>query len=257
MSTLMFIGLFALLLVIIGLLGFILHKVRRIYYSTFQLRDDTKHARSEAEVLFSQVQALLALERRLGLPKALPPMRGWAGSPDFLLAVAEEILSHKPFTILECSSGVSTIVVARCLQIIGAGHVYSLEHERDFAIKTSKLLASYGLSEWATVLDAPLVELPDGARWYSQASIPTELPLAELLIVDGPPASVGALARYPALPRLVSRLTPDITIFVDDADRADEREMVRQWCREYRGLRETRIDCEKGLAILRGEVGAA
>lgn len=113
------------------------------------------------------------------------------------------------------------------------------------------LLANYGLDEWATVLAAPLVKLEDGSRWYSQASMPVNPPLADLLIVDGPPTSVGALARYPALPRLAPRLAPGYAIFVGDADRDDQREMVRRWCLEHPGLTETRIQSEKGLAILR------
>ena len=256
MSTLILIALSCALVVVLASLALILHKVRRIHLIAYELRDDAMHARREAEVLFSQVHALLALERRLGLQRALPPMRGWAGSPDFLLAVAEEILARKPRTILECSSGVSTLVAARCAQIIGAGHVYSLEHEPAYAAKTRALLTSYDLGNWATVLDAPLVGLEDGSRWYSLATLPSDLPLAEMLVVDGPPTAVGLLARYPALPRLASRLAPGFAIFVDDAARDDEREMVRRWCLEHPGLSETRLDCEKGLSILRQEHAA-
>lgn len=145
-----------LLLALLALVALVLHKTRRVHLATYALLEDVAHTRRESAALFGQIQALLALERKLGLSEALPPMRGWAGSPDFLLVVANQVLTRKPQTVMECSSGVSTLVVARCLQMNGNGHVYSLEHDSDYAGKTRKLLDQYGLTDWATVLDAPL-----------------------------------------------------------------------------------------------------
>lgn len=154
-----------LLLLLLAFMVLVLHKTRKIHLATYTLLNDSVHIRQETSALFAQIQALLALERKLNMDEALPPMRGWAGSPDFLLIVADEVLARKPQTVMECSSGVSTLVVARCLQMMSAGHLYSLEHDPDYAHKTRKLLDKYGLADWATVLDAPLQTKHTDTPW--------------------------------------------------------------------------------------------
>jgi predicted O-methyltransferase YrrM len=225
-------------------------KVRRIHLATYQLLDDASATRREAEALFAQIQALLALERRLALPLALPPMRGWAGSPDFLLAIVEETLARKPRTVVECSSGVSTLVLARALQLNGEGHVYSLEHDAEYAGKTRELLQRYGLVDWATVLDAALERGEGEAPWYSEKALRQIPPNIGLLVIDGPPASVGPLARYPALPKTAARLAADALIILDDADREEEQEIVARWQREFPEMESKRLPAEKGLVMI-------
>lgn len=229
----------------------VLHKVRRIDLSTHELRDNATATRREVESLFAQVQSLMALERLLELPRALPSMRGWAGSPDFLLAVAEQVLDHKPVTVVECSSGVSSLTIARCLQLNGRGHVYSLEHDAEYAKRTREHLTRLGLSEWATVLDAPLTRGSDDMEWYAEMALPADLPPIELLVVDGPPASDTPEARYPALPRLLPRFAKSFTIMLDDANRPGERAVVARWRSLEADLTEERVPCEKGLTVLR------
>jgi predicted O-methyltransferase YrrM len=238
------------LISLVVLMTFVLHKIRKVHLAIYILLNDAAVTRRETESLFAQIQALLALERKLGLIEALPPMRGWAGSPDFLLIVADEILARKPQTVMECSSGVSTLVVARCLQMNGAGHVYSLEHNPDYAGKTRKLLDKYDLVEWATVLDAPLQTKHTGAPWYDEEVIPKDLAPIEILIVDGPPSQTAPLARFPALPRLLPRMAKDAIVIVDDADREDEQEIVKRWKQLFPELRQTGVNCEKGCVLI-------
>lgn len=233
-----------------GISILILYKVRRIHLSTYKLLDDTEATRRETLALFAQIQALNALERLLCMPKALPTMRGWAGSPDFLLRVAEEILSRKPTTIMECSSGVSTIVAARAAQINGKGHIYSLEHDPMYACKTRDLLAKYQLEDWATIIDAPLTKSSYGTPWYSLGALPKDTSSIDMLVVDGPPSTIGKLARYPAMPSLHHLFSQNILLIIDDTDRNDEQEMLARWKTEYPGLTEFDAYCEKGCALL-------
>ena len=226
------------------------YKIRNIHLISYQLLNNTNFTRREAETLFSQIQALLALERKLGLHDALPPMRGWAGSPDFLLKTAEETLRRKPQTVMECSSGVSTVVLARCLQLNGTGHVYSLENSPEYAIKTRVLLEQHGLADWATVLDAPLVTQFTQTPWYDENAIPAGLTAIDMLVVDGPPASTAPLARYHALPRLHPRMATYCTVMLDDADRSDEVEILKRWKQEFPNFEQTHLACEKGLVQL-------
>lgn len=241
----------AMVAVCIALLVLSLHKTRKIHLASYQLLEDVAAIRQETNALFSQLQALWALERKLQLSEALPPMRGWAGSPDFLLAAAEETLCLKPTTVMECSSGVSTVVMARCLQMNGVGHVYSLENSVEFANKTREMLAKHGLTDWATVLDAPLVADHTQTPWYDEGVIPKNMPPVDLLIIDGPPGFSAPLARYPALPRLQPRLSDRCVVLVDDADRPDEVEMVKRWMKEFPQFERTDLPAEKGLVMLK------
>jgi hypothetical protein len=85
---------------------------------------------------FRQIESLAALYYRLRPNVPFPPTRGWAASPDFLRNVADELFVRQPHVVLEGGSGVTTIVVARSLQMNGHGHLYSLEHDTTFAEQT-------------------------------------------------------------------------------------------------------------------------
>jgi hypothetical protein len=132
----------------------------------------------------------------------------------------------------------------------GGGHVYSLEHDPVYAEKTRLLLGRYGLSDWATVLDAPLQKGSDGALWYAEEVIREDIPPVELLVVDGPPASTASLARFPALPRLISRMSENYLVMLDDADRDEEVETIRRWMDLFPALRKEDLYCEKGAVLL-------
>ena len=88
-------------------------------------------------------------------------------------------------------------------------------------------LADQDLTEFATVIDAPLV---DG--WYDPAAL-GRLPKRgiDLLLVDGPPAGGPGIqaSRYRALPALADRLAPNAAVVLDDADREGERRVLDRW----------------------------
>jgi hypothetical protein len=224
-----------------------------IHLASYELLGNTRVAKKEAETWLSQLQDFFTLERKLALSEALPTMRNWAGSPDFLLKIAEEVMRSKPLTIVECSSGTSTVVLARCLQLNGKGHLYSLENSPEYANKSRALLAKHELTDWATVLDAPLVTRNTETPWYDESAIPVQMPHVDMLVVDGPPHMTAPLARYPALPRLHPRMSDRCTIMVDDADRKDEVEMLRRWKEEFPQFEQTHLQCEKGLVMLQCE----
>jgi hypothetical protein len=101
------------------------HKVRKIHLASYAIHEAATQTQKETLALFAQVQAYDGLMRLLQFRAPLPPLRGWAASPDFLLVIAQHALKHKPKVIVECSSGSSTLVLARCCELNGGGHVYS------------------------------------------------------------------------------------------------------------------------------------
>lgn len=229
-------------ILVIGLL--LLHKVRRIHVATYDLV-----TQADIDNLFRQIQAYLSLERLLAMSAPLPPVRGFAGSPDFLAFIASRVLARKPQTVVECSSGVSTIVIARCLQRLGAGHVWSLEHHPDYAARSRHLIAQYDLADYATVVDAPLAPTPFGTPWYSLGNLPVPMSI-EMLIIDGPPMSTAHQARYPAIPMMLDYLHESAEIILDDASRPEERETLARWSFEYPEFSQVLMDFEKGGAHL-------
>ena len=119
--------------------------------------------------------------------------------------------------------------------------------------KTQELLRLHGLERFASVLHAPLIpiSLPEwSGEWYSHDVLPRELRI-DLLVIDGPPAFVSKMARYPAIPLLHERINALGAVFIDDADREDEMEALKKWLHKFADL--TRLEvprCEKGCVAL-------
>jgi predicted O-methyltransferase YrrM len=237
----------------IGLLllcAYILHKVRNMHLLVHAMKDDS---RQEHASLFRQLEALQGLYISPGLQRALPLTRGWAASPDFLQELAAHALDEKPLCVVECSSGTSTLVLARCMQINGAGKVYSLEHDPAYARRTRRQLELHGLADWACVIDAPLLTQTFGDHrqpWYDCSGLATSQAI-EMVVIDGPPQATSEAARYPAGPLLFPRMAPGAAIFLDDAMRPGERAALQRWATEFPELEISSLPCEKGAAMLR------
>jgi predicted O-methyltransferase YrrM len=156
------------------------------------------------------------------------PWSTGAMRPAGLVMVCNEIVFGDRTRIVECGSGVSTIVLARLLRARGAGSVVALEHDGAWAARVGDLLRREGLHPFARVVHAPLEGDPP---WYSSAAV-DELPgEVDLLIVDGPPAFVAGEEhrRAPALERFDARLVAGATVVLDDLDRPGERAVVAGW----------------------------
>lgn len=174
----------------------------------------------------------------VGLPYPLPFGGDYALTGDAAAVLVRQIALLRPRIVVECGSGVSTVLVAKLLKDHGGGRIYSLDHDPEWAAVTRKFLSAAGLDDHATVLDAPLVpQVVEGRefRWYRLPEVIEGLEYIDLLIVDGPPQSIDAqgVPRYPALPKLLDKLSPTAEIFVDDALRPKEQEMVRQWTTRF------------------------
>lgn len=242
-----------------------LRKLGALQAGLAEIREQVRHADEEikraqgntamgfdrlAHSSFRQLEALYGVYLDLGLKKSLPPTRRWAASPDILKQLTTYALQARPKLIVECGSGVSTIVLARCAQLNGAGHVYTLEHLPEAAEQTRRNLRQHGLEEFVTVLEAPLRNYELGGQtwsWYSTEGLPEGG--IDMLFVDGPPATTQSLARYPAGPLLLARMTPGAAAFLDDANRSEEKQIVERWAREFPTFRRGQLDCEKGCAF--------
>lgn len=225
-----------------------------VYHKLSSAIQSLKHQTiKSSDNVISQTEALLALHAELQPTRALPKSRGWAASPDLLAQLVRLTHERRPMTILECSSGFSTLVLAACVRNMGKGRVLSLENDPVFAEKTRELLRVHGLSEWATVIDAPLVPLTlEGweGKWYRTSDLPSGLSV-DMLVVDGPPHDTSKLARFPAVPVLAKFFSASAVVVMDDAFREGESTSIDRWLGSSSKLQRVHADaCEKGCAIL-------
>ena len=192
------------------------------------------------------------LENALGFDKALPVTEKWSAAADFLEIISDYCLENRPETIVECSSGTSSLVLSQCCRLNNFGHIYSLENGEEFVNQTRQQLDDFSLSEYCDVFFAPLktIVLEDEKfKWYDLEKLPeAEI---DLLIIDGPPGFIQRQSRYPALPLLSKRLAKECAVFLDDAARDDEQEIVRRWLKTYPEFQVDYIANERGCCILK------
>lgn len=244
---------FVLLLTAIALLVALLGQGRRRDEEVAKLR---LHLAEETRGLFGQLEAYLSLRDRLGLREGLPYTHQWSAAPDFLKLIVEHALTAKPARIVECSSGLTSLMLARCCEMNGQGEVLSLENGAEYAERSRAEIKRYRLASRATILDAPLENCTvDGSdyQWYTLDALP-ELPdqSIDMLVIDGPPGFIQRHSRYPALPLLFDKLADGCVVFLDDAGRPEEREIVEMWKGRFPGSIEHQyIGTERGCSILR------
>ncbi|MGV2929474.1 class I SAM-dependent methyltransferase [Vreelandella venusta] len=213
--------------------------------------------KAQIDEVYTQLESLSWLQSGLAIKGALPPLRGWPVSPDFLLRLHCWIRKHKPRVIVETGSGASTLVIADALRQNNTGKLISLEHLKKYGNQTWQTLVDEHLTEWVDLRVGDLVlwkndhlnsESADKpSRWY-----PLDLNginHIDLLIVDGPPGDTCQYARYPAVPALFDRLAVNAEVWMDDANREDEKTICKRWAELY-GFDLEYISLEKGLARL-------
>lgn len=200
-----------------------------------------------------QVEALLQLLPALrGIDVPLPPSGRWALDAQALMRLLHLVRQSKPKMILELGSGTSTIWLGHLCKDLGI-QLVSVDHLGQFRDQTQLAVNAHGLNDCVEVRLAELtdVTLEDGreCRWYDP-TVFDDLSNIGMLIVDGPPNSIGDDARYPALPLLASKLSLECFVILDDADRENERATLEQWLAGPGGFQYHNVGWE-ALGVLR------
>jgi hypothetical protein len=222
-----------------------------------ELRDTKVEMNRLIESRYVQLECLHRLYSIVPNLGPLAPTRGWAASPDFLLKIAEVILNDKPNFMVELGSGVSSLVINACVKLNGAGSAITIDHDKDYLMKTIALVQSSQKQVHIVFEHCPLRKSNIGNeewQWYDipSSSITRKI---DLLIVDGPPRKIGKNSRFPAIPKLHMYFSDSTKILLDDYNRMDEQEVVSLWIQELMslGFKVNLLeffDYEKGLAIL-------
>lgn len=209
-----------------------------------ELTGQTSRIKEEIGNAYHQVEALEQLLPILKLKAPLPASRGWAASPDFLLALSYITHALQPKLAVELGSGTSTLVLAKS----GAKKIISLDHSQEFGTQTREMLVSHGVRG----VDIRIQELepyPQGYKWYAKSTF-KGISKIDLLVIDGPPSSTNPDARYPALENLIPLLSPTATIVLDDVFRDEERKLADAIVTALPGHTMRILAHEKGTAVI-------
>ena len=213
-----------------------------------------KEVKTEIKQTFRQLEALQNLNAVLPASDVLPATRGWAASPDLLMVLVDLVITERPALVVECGSGASTLWLALAMRRFEIdGRIVALDHDPVFGAKTRDLLARHNVSDIAEVRDAPLESFDlDGETysWYARRAW-EDLKGIDLLFVDGPPATTGHQARYPALPLLSGLLSPVAIAVLDDLVVPDMQKVLQLWLDAYPDFGSEILPLEKQAAVLR------
>ena len=213
-----------------------------------------KELKKEIRQTFRQLEALQNLSAVLPANDVLPATRVWAASPDLLLVLVDLVIAERPSLVVECGSGASTLWLALAMRKFGIdGRIIALDHDPVFGRKTRGFLARHDVADLAEVRDAPLETFSlDGETysWYARRAW-EDLKGIDLLFVDGPPATTGHQARYPALPLLSGSLSPAATAVLDDLVVPDMQKVLQLWLDTYPEFSSEILPLEKQAAVLR------
>jgi predicted O-methyltransferase YrrM len=218
------------------------------------IEEAKKEIKKEIGQTFRQLEALQNLSAVLPANDVVPATRGWAASPDLLVVLVDLVITQRPSLVVECGSGASTLWLALAMRRFKIdGRIIALDHDPVFGGKTRDLLARHDVRDLAEVRDAPLESFSlDGETysWYARRAW-EDLTGIDLLFVDGPPATTGHQARYPALPLLRGSLSPVATAVLDDLIVPDMQKVLRLWLDAYPDFGSEILPLEKQAAVLR------
>jgi hypothetical protein len=192
-----------------------------------------------------------SLQAQLDLHLGMPYSQNWSAEADFLQIIVDACLQNRPKLILECSSGLTTLMLARCCQRNGIGRVISLEDGLQYAENTQAYIGRYGLGDYASVVHAPLQKMVLHGRdfaWYTTDKIPDAG--IDMMVIDGPSGFIQKHSRYPALPVCHPGFAKQCNIYLDDAAREDEQAIVAMWQDRYPELKHEYYATARGCSIL-------
>ena len=198
---------------------------------------------------YNQLTEFLQLKEKIGSDIKLPLNRGYAASPDFLNEVLETIEQIRPKRILEASCGISSISISEFLiknNWTDVEHI-ALEHDEFYWKECNEKIRN----DKSQIIHAPIKEYSiEGKswKWYDIEKV-KDFENIDLIIIDGPPAYLQKLSRYPALPLLHQNLSPNCVVLLDDCYRPQEQTIASRWAESY-NFNKKILYSEKGIGKL-------
>ena len=148
----------------------------------------------------------------------------WSAQLEYLVATLEHVRDAKG-PVLECGSGLSTILIGAVAQARGV-EVLTLEHEPKYAARVRDYLDKYDIRS-VNLFVAPLKSYGD-FDWYQVPRLDSITEKFSVVICDGPPGATRG-GRYGLVPVMLEKLNQDCTILLDDGARAEEQSIAARW----------------------------
>lgn len=209
--------------------------------------------KKEFGLLQYKTQAIQEIYQLLPIRAPIPPMTGWSATPELAIRVIKLIQTHKPKTIVELGSGVTTLLSGYALERFHPeGKLISIDHDPVYSDKTLNKIHLHKLEKFVELRKAPLtMTVLNGKKWnwYGTDQFHFDKPI-DLLIVDGPPVKTQKNARYPALPLLFDHLSQSSVIIIHDTLRNAESEITEKWLEIFPVFEKESFSTEKGITIL-------
>lgn len=200
-----------------------------------------KELRSNQVAIRNGQQQLWATQKLQDLfgDESFIPQTSWSLQPEAILHILNIISINKPKAIIEFGGGVTTLYIAKLLQIENSNATFiSVESDFDWLETLKSKLAENNLDHIVTQVYAPIEKIDsklafrEQETWYSKSAIESEIKDItnfDLVIVDGPFGGSTPYARYSAMPFLKERSNGDTVWFLDDTGRTHENEILSEW----------------------------
>jgi len=171
--------------------------------------------------------------------KLFIPLTTWSISPKEVLHFCNDIIINNRNNIVEFGSGFSTICIAQLLKVNKKESTFiSFENNADWAAELTLLLQRMDLDGYVKIVHAPLVDVPavyakeNQQKWYDTTVIEAAInqnQSLDMIIVDGPYGGSTPFARFSAVPFLLSKMSTNYAVFLDDTNREQEKMIAADW----------------------------
>lgn len=146
----------------------------------------------------------------------------WSADAHYLVECAQQV-NKKLSNVLECGSGLSSLVLAS-VAANAKQTIFALEHNDNWATNVRDVAIDFGLSN-LKIIHAPLMSYDD-FDWYDITG--NEFSDIGLVVCDGPPGNTRG-GRVGLLPVIKDVLQASCIILLDDCQRPQELEVIKQW----------------------------
>lgn len=151
----------------------------------------------------------------------------WTLDADSMLFLWQRLQAEKPKVIVECGSGVSTLLFARYLSLYQPdGVLLSLEQSAEETKVAQDRLEKHGLAKFVKMYHAPMVSEERGYNLNGVETWPG-MQRFDWILVDGPAGN--NLVRYYTIADMQKLANPGARWFLDDSFRDNELNVLSKW----------------------------
>ncbi|MBZ5857996.1 class I SAM-dependent methyltransferase [Flavihumibacter profundi] len=168
------------------------------------------------------------------------PYSSMALRPFSMAFVLNEIVINQRKNLIEFGSGLSTILIGRLAKRNNLDiHCVSIDENKDWIDFLQKFIVKEGLSKYIELVHASLAvsnKFQGNHHWYNINTLKhLQLKKYDFILVDGPTAFNDdiKLSRYFAFQYFHELLADNAVVFLDDAGRSGELEVLNMWKNDF------------------------